>query len=189
MKLGKPLVAFAMGDPAGISSEIAARLLHSAKIRAAADIVAFGDVRVLEAGAKVAGVALDVDFVSNIDKVPDRSTRPVLVDLASLDPNDIKIGQVSQRGGAFAIENFRTALRYAAEGKAAAVFFTPFNKKAMRLAHASYDDEITFVREMIMSAPLVNSMSWTIYGMRASRRTSRCRRWRGRSRKSRSFEV
>ena len=149
MKLDKPLVAFAMGDPAGISSEIAARLLHSAKIRAAADIVAFGDVRVLEAGAKVAGLALDVDFVSNIDKVPDRSTRPVLVDLASLDPNDIKIGQVSQRGGAFAIENFRTALRYAAEGKAAAVFFTPFNKKAMRLAHASYDDEITFVRETL----------------------------------------
>ena len=29
------------------------------------------------------------------------------------------------------------------------MFFTPFNKKAMRLAHASYDDEINFVRETL----------------------------------------
>jgi 4-hydroxythreonine-4-phosphate dehydrogenase len=31
-----------------------------------------------------------------------------------------------------------------ADGKASAVCFTPFNKQAMRLADASYDDEIGF---------------------------------------------
>ncbi len=34
-------------------------------------------------------------------------------------------------------------------GGADAVFFTPFNKKAMRLAYEGYDDEIRFVRDVL----------------------------------------
>jgi 4-hydroxythreonine-4-phosphate dehydrogenase len=32
------------------------------------------------------------------------------------------------------------------------VFFTPFNKKAMRLAYPGYDDEIRFIRDVLQSA-------------------------------------
>ncbi|WP_204303305.1 4-hydroxythreonine-4-phosphate dehydrogenase PdxA, partial [Stenotrophomonas maltophilia] len=52
-------------------------------------------------------------------------------------------------GGRFATENFRRALRHAAGGRADAVFFTPFNKAAMRFAYPGYDDEIRFVRDAI----------------------------------------
>lgn len=144
----KPVIAMAMGDPAGISPEIAAKLLAADAVRNAADIVVFGDRRVLEAGAKVAGLRLDIDVEADAADVR-RGGRPVLIDLQSLDPASIELGQATAAGGRFAIKNFLAALAYAKASKAGAVFFTPFNKKAMRLAHPSYDDEINFIRDAL----------------------------------------
>jgi 4-hydroxythreonine-4-phosphate dehydrogenase len=144
----KPRIAVAMGDPAGISPEIAAKLLASDAVRNAAEIVVFGDRRVLEAGAKVAGLRLDIDVVTDAADVRPGGG-PVLIDLQSLDPASIELGQATAAGGQFAIRNFLAALAYAKAGKAGAVFFTPFNKKAMRLAHPSYDDEINFIRDAL----------------------------------------
>ena len=144
----KPRIAMAMGDPAGISPEIAAKLLATDAVRNAADLVVFGDRRVLEAGAKVAGLALDIDVVAHAADVR-RGGKPVLIDLQSLDPATITLGQATAAGGQFAIKNFLAALAYAKTGNSQAVFFTPFNKKAMRLAHPSYDDEINFIRDAL----------------------------------------
>ena len=49
-----PILALAMGDPAGISPELTAKLLGLEEIRAAARLVVFGDLRILEAGARIA---------------------------------------------------------------------------------------------------------------------------------------
>ena len=53
-------------------------------------------------------------------------------------------------------------------GRADAVFFTPFNKKAMRLAYDGYDDEIRFVRDVLKSRPRRASSTFSaISGTRA----------------------
>jgi 4-hydroxythreonine-4-phosphate dehydrogenase len=142
----KPRIAFAMGDPAGISPEIAAKLLALTAVREAAEVVVFGDRRVLEAGARVAGSPLDIEVYSSPDEIRRTGGKPVLIDLKSLDPAKVALGKATEAGGQFAIRNFHAALQYAGAGKATAVFFTPFNKHAMRLADPSYDDEINFVR-------------------------------------------
>jgi 4-hydroxythreonine-4-phosphate dehydrogenase len=148
MSAGKPRIAMAMGDPAGISPEIAAKLLASPAVRQAAELIIFGDRRVLEAGAKVAGVPLDIEVFADADAFRGYRGMPVLLDQENLDPAGITLGKAVQAGGRFAIHNFRSALHYAAAGLAAAVFFTPFNKHAMRLAHPSYDDEINLASSM-----------------------------------------
>ncbi|RVI39159.1 4-hydroxythreonine-4-phosphate dehydrogenase, partial [Sinorhizobium meliloti] len=51
----RPVIALAMGDPAGISPELTARLLALSDIRDAAHIIAIGDRRILDEGARVAG--------------------------------------------------------------------------------------------------------------------------------------
>jgi 4-hydroxythreonine-4-phosphate dehydrogenase len=137
-----------MGDPAGISPELAAKLLASEDLRAAARIVVFGDERILRGGADVAGVNLNFDVVGP-DAIPDASAGPVLVDLRNLDPTDVRPATATLAGGRFATDNFRRALLHAQSGAADAVFFTPFNKKAMRLAYEGYDDEIRFVRDVL----------------------------------------
>ncbi len=145
----QPTIAFAIGDPAGISPELSARLIADVEIRAKARLVVFGDRRILEMGAAVAGVDPDVHVVTAEDASPADAARPIFVDLRSLDPADVTPRTATLAGGKFASENFRRALQFAAAGKAGAVFFTPFNKAAMRLAYPGYDDEIRFVRDVI----------------------------------------
>ncbi|MGY4332641.1 4-hydroxy-L-threonine phosphate dehydrogenase PdxA [Bradyrhizobium sp. LB7.2] len=52
----KPLIALAMGDPAGISPELTARLVVQDDIRACSRIVVVGDRRIFDQGARIAGV-------------------------------------------------------------------------------------------------------------------------------------
>ena len=140
-----------MGDPAGVSPELAARLLCLDEVRAAAKLVVFGDRRILDVGAQIAGMslaALDISIVTPGQDY-DATERPVLIDLANLAPADVKRGQATPEGGAFALDNFRHALTMAHQGRADAVCFTPFNKKAMRYGYPGYDDEIRFVSEVI----------------------------------------
>ena len=143
----KPLLALAIGDAAGIGPELAARLIADPEVRAAADLAVVGDARVLRRGAEVARLTADLPIVSDPAEV--RPGRSVLLDLGHLDPDTIEVGVAAVPGGRFALENFRAALKLAAAGRAGAVCFTPFNKAAMRMAHPAYDDEISFVAEVL----------------------------------------
>jgi 4-hydroxythreonine-4-phosphate dehydrogenase len=139
----RPLIALAMGDPAGISSELTARLVASGRIASAARLVVIGDRRILEQGAKSAGLALAIESVSGDDIGP--ADTPVLIDLGKLDPQDVSLGEATLTGGRFAVENFKAALTLADRREVDGVCYTPFNKKAMRLAHPGYDDESRFI--------------------------------------------
>ncbi len=108
-----------------------------------------GDRRVFDEGARIAGVTADLGNVA-----PDADPRSinagaVFMDLANLDPATVERGVANEAGGAFALANYRRALTLARDGKADAVCFTPFNKKAMRLARSGYDDEIAFSAEVV----------------------------------------
>lgn len=147
--VSKPVVALAMGDPAGISPELTAKLIADADVRDAARLLVFADARVLAEGARVANVELQIDVQPASAPIPASAARPVLVDLGHLDPATIRTAEVQQAGGRYALENFKTALAAAVAGVAHAVAFTPFNKSAMRLAHPSYEDEIVFTQEVL----------------------------------------
>ena len=58
--LMRPIIALAMGDPAGISPELTARLLALDEVVSKARIVVIGDRRVLDDGARVAATKLDL---------------------------------------------------------------------------------------------------------------------------------
>ncbi len=148
MAANRPVVALAMGDPAGISPELTAKLLALEEVRNAAHIVVFGDRRILEEGAQAAGEMPKVDWV-RLGQPYAFSGHPVFVDLENLSPEKVTRGEATPIGGAYAIENFRQALSMARDGKAQAVCFTPFNKQAMRYVYPGYEDEIKFVSEVI----------------------------------------
>jgi 4-hydroxythreonine-4-phosphate dehydrogenase len=144
-----PRVALAMGCPAGIAPELTARVLADPSILGSVAVTVFGDRRVLDSGARAAGVTPQVTFGGADAAQTSRPGHPVFVDLGHLDPASIPVGELSHGAGAFAIENFRRAIALAAAGEADVVAWTPFNKAAMRLAHPSYEDEIVFTAEML----------------------------------------
>lgn len=143
----RPLIAIALGDPAGISAELAAKLIVSERVAAKARLVMVGDRRILQKGADAAGIVLQIESV-DIDAIG-AAHAPVLIDLKNLDSDGVVLGEPTIPGGRFAIENFVFALRLADARKVSAVCYTPFNKKAMRLAHPGYDDESRFISETL----------------------------------------
>ena len=147
MQTQLPTIALAMGDPAGVSPELTAKLLANDEVRAAARFVVFGDRRILDDGARIAGVTPDIAVVAPGASY-DATAKPVLIDLGHLAPQDVKRGEATPEGGAFALENFRQALLMANEGRADAVCFTPFNKKDMRYVYPGYDEEIRFAADV-----------------------------------------
>ncbi|MBB3966365.1 4-hydroxythreonine-4-phosphate dehydrogenase PdxA, partial [Rhizobium metallidurans] len=145
----RPVIALAMGDPAGISPELTAKLVALEEIAAAIQLVVIGDRRIFDKGAADAGLTLRIPTV-DADQVGRLSTDGhVFVDLAHLDPSEVTIGEATLAGGQFATTNFRHALELAGAGHVEAVCFTPFNKKAMRYAYPGYDDEIRFVCDVL----------------------------------------
>ena len=148
-KSARPVIALAMGDPAGISPELTARIIALDDVKPAAHLVVIGDRRILDEGAKAAGLTLDLEPATLETFQQANGERHVFIDLGHLDPADVTRGEATLAGGTFATTNFRTALQLADEGKAQAVCFTPFNKKAMRYAYPGYDDEIRFVADVI----------------------------------------
>jgi 4-hydroxythreonine-4-phosphate dehydrogenase len=145
----RPLVALAMGDPAGISPELTARLGALDDIRARCGIVVIGDRRIFDAGARIAGVAPQLKMIEQGTNLRRDDADALFVDLGHLDPADVEQGAASLAGGTFALANYRYALELGRDGRVDAVCFTPFHKQAMRLARADYDDEIAFSAEVV----------------------------------------
>ena len=104
----RPIVALAMGDPAGVSPELTAKLVALDEARVAARLVVIGDRRVFDAGAVVAGVSAIFVVIGAADPIP-AAEGPVIVDLAHLDPVTIEPGVATRAGGAFALANYHRA--------------------------------------------------------------------------------
>ncbi|PDT87544.1 4-hydroxythreonine-4-phosphate dehydrogenase [Bradyrhizobium sp. Y36] len=145
----KPLIALAMGDPAGISPELTAKLTVQDDIRASCRLVVIGDRRVFDEGAGIAGVKPELTTVEQGTDHRAAQGDALFVDLRHLDPGDVEPKTATLAGGKFALANYKHALELGRDGGADAVCFTPFNKQAMRLARAEYDDEIAFSAEVV----------------------------------------
>src|SRR4029079_15701929 len=96
----RPAIALAMGDPAGISPELTAKVLALPEIRDAADCVVVGDARLFAAGARTAGVQPQTDGRRQLDERP-LTNRPAFLDLGHLDPAGIALGVATRAGGEF----------------------------------------------------------------------------------------
>ncbi|ULK97789.1 4-hydroxythreonine-4-phosphate dehydrogenase PdxA [Bradyrhizobium sp. I71] len=144
-----PLIALAMGDPAGISPELTAKLAMQDDVRASCRLVVIGDRRIFDEGARIAGIKPDLIMAEQGADLRAATADLLFVDLRHLDPSDVELKTATLAGGKFALANYRHALELGRNGQVDAVCFTPFNKQAMRLARAEYDDEIAFSAEVV----------------------------------------
>jgi len=108
-----------MGDPAGISPELAAKLTVLDDITARCRLLVIGDLRVFSDGARVAGIAPDVTAVNREDDLRHHRGDVLFMDLGTLDPAQVTRGVASLAGGQFALANYKIALELARERKVA----------------------------------------------------------------------
>ena len=124
----KPLIALAMGDPAGISPELTAKLVAQDDIRASCRLVVIGDRRIFDEGARVAGVRPDMTDGGAGGRLSRGKGRCTVRRSRPSRSGDGRAEDASLAGGRFALANYRHALELGRDGRVDAVCFTPLQQ-------------------------------------------------------------
>jgi len=128
-----------MGDPAGIGPEICLRALSEPSVLAESVPVLFGDAGVLRRLAEKGFPAAAARVVSlaefNASTAP---TRPVVVDCAALDVDNMEPGKVSAACGKAAYSYIEQSIRAALAKQIDGVVTGPIHKEALRLSGVNY---------------------------------------------------
>ena len=136
-----PIIALLLGDCTGIGPEQCARVLADGRLSDAARLVVVGDGRVLDRGARDAGVALSWHAVPSVAAVDwDRPGTP-LVDLRNIDPAALPRGEVSTESGRLTGETLAHAVAMARRREVDGITFAPLNKAALHGGGWHFPDE------------------------------------------------
>jgi 4-hydroxythreonine-4-phosphate dehydrogenase len=134
-----PTIGITMGDAAGISPEILVKSLADPEIRAYCEPIVLGDLRVVAAAAKAAGLDLAFRAVERPSVWRRDGDAFAVVDYHDVDPATVKIGVIDPSLGAAAVRYTREAARYALRGEIDGIVSAPLNKEAMRAAGFHYE--------------------------------------------------
>jgi 4-hydroxythreonine-4-phosphate dehydrogenase len=135
-----PRLALVLGDCTGIGPEICAKVLHDGRLREVARLLVVGDARVLEQGARDAGVTVRYRRVA-AEAVDWSAPEVPLVDLENVDPAAIPRGAVSAESGRLTGETLARAIELAKAGIVDGITFAPLNKAALHAGGWRFPDE------------------------------------------------
>ena len=139
--MSKATIVIPMGDPAGIGPEIVLKALSSCNVKNRANCVVVGDKSVLEANAKICGLAPKFNVISSVDEADfsDSDCDVVnLIDLNNAPVESFEPGKVSGVCGKAAFEYIKAAIEIAMAKKADAVCTPPINKESLRAGLVPY---------------------------------------------------
>lgn len=135
-------MAITMGDPSGVGPEIVLRRAAAGAL--GSDIVVFGDAAILEAGARLLGV--DVEIVD-----ADEARRPgalAVRDAGLLSASDHRPGELDAASGAAARQYVVEATRAALAGEVAGIVTMPINKEATQLTNPGFVGHTELIAEL-----------------------------------------
>ena len=136
-----PLLGLMLGDATGIGPEQCARVLADRRLADAARLLVFGDARVLEMGARDAGVELAFRCYKTPGDVDWTRPEVPIIDLCNLDPDTIRRGAVSADSGRITGETLKVMIDLALAGQLDGICFAPLNKAALHAGGWKFNDE------------------------------------------------
>jgi 4-hydroxythreonine-4-phosphate dehydrogenase len=138
--MNKPILAITMGDPAGIGPEISLKALTHKSVYESAVPIIIGDAASLEKTKNMQGVSLpDMNnFVLSAIASPNEAVGAYgtieYIDLALLQPDSWKLGEVSKEAGEAAFRYVEAGIQLALKNEVDADVTAPINKEAIQLA-------------------------------------------------------
>ncbi|MBC7234829.1 MAG: 4-hydroxythreonine-4-phosphate dehydrogenase PdxA [Chloroflexi bacterium] len=149
--MSAPIVAFCMGDPAGIGPELILKALSRPEVWARCRPLVIADPAVL---TQIDGVLASGLRFHNIDRVAQAEFSHPTVDV--LCPPDARIGtavwgRLSPIYGAAAAACLRQAYELASAGQVHAVVSAPLNKEAFHRAGYDFQDELQWLAALTAS--------------------------------------
>jgi len=134
-----PLLAITMGDPAGCSSEIIAKVLTNTDVYTSSLPIVLGSAPVLQWGLDIIGKQAKVQV---IQKPSDAKFVPGIINI--IDPElfdflDLKFGKIQRLAGEAAYKYLIQAINLAMANEVDAIITAPLSKEAMNLAGYHFD--------------------------------------------------
>lgn len=136
-----PTIGLVLGDCTGIGPEQCARVLADRRLADVARLVVVGDARVLDVGARDAGVRLEWHRYARPEDVDWTRNEVALIELDNVDPGEIPRGAISAESGRIAGETLAHAIGLALVGTIDGITFAPLNKAALHAGGWHFNDE------------------------------------------------
>lgn len=147
-----PRILVTLGDPAGIGSELVAKLLARPAETRDARVVVLADKAEFENGAAIAGIRpafVEVESTGEIQAAFDNDARIVLLHSPVGGEGPIARAQVSERSGRAALAHLTEAVGLVRNGHADALLYAPLNKASLKAAGLRHLDEAHFFAEAL----------------------------------------
>lgn len=138
---GLPLLGLMLGDATGIGAEQCARVLADRRLADAARLLVVGDARVLEQGARDAGVGVAWRGYATPEDVDWSRAEIPIIDLGNLDPSSVPRGRVSAESGRISGETLAYMIDLALGERIDGITFAPLNKAALHAGGWHFNDE------------------------------------------------
>jgi 4-hydroxy-L-threonine phosphate dehydrogenase PdxA len=138
---GLPLLGLMLGDYTGIGAEQCARVLADRRLADSARLLVVGDARVLEQGARDAGVSVVSRSYASPEEVDWSRPEIPIIDLGNLDPSALPRGVVSAESGRISGETLAYMIELALAERLDGITFAPLNKAALNAGGWRFNDE------------------------------------------------
>ena len=127
-----PRIGITMGDPAGVASEITAKMLTYDQISEFCVPIIIADAKVVRQGFEIIGLDPDFETLGDLEGELEPG-RTYVVDLDNVRLSEYAFGQISAEAGRAAGESIETAIRLALDGKIDAIVTNPIHKESFNL--------------------------------------------------------
>ena len=136
-----PLVGVMIGDPAGVGPEVCVRAIAAGELAALCRIVLIGDRAVLERAARVCGVNLKLEMVSDLDKLPHLadSKSVYVLDPGTFDVGCSKFGVASAASGEAVLQWLALGEQLGRAGKLQGLVLGPMETASMKATGKVHD--------------------------------------------------
>lgn len=127
-----PVIGITLGDPAGVGSEITAKLLAREALTEVAIPLVIGDRRVLDQGASIGQTPLNIISLEQIDR-PLQAGHAYLLDMKNISLDAYTLGQVNAACGFASGQYIEKGVALALEGTIDALVTNPIHKEAFAM--------------------------------------------------------
>lgn len=143
MKDSQPVIAVILGDPAGIGSELVAKLFNEVELFEEVHTVLLGDRWLWQEGQRVAGISHQLPEISEFSQARQHSG-PVFLPVDTVAEGDVSYAQETTAGGASVLALLTRCMDAALANKVDAICFAPLNKFSMKKGGLKHEDELHF---------------------------------------------
>jgi 4-hydroxythreonine-4-phosphate dehydrogenase len=144
----RPVIAFTMGDPAGIGPELIVKVLSESDAYDRCRPVVIGDPQVMSRARDVVGASLAFQPRTGLSEARFRAGKVEVLSPADLQISEPAWGVLDPASGEAAASCLREAFRLAISGGVEGVVSAPLNKEAFHLAGYDYLDELVYLADL-----------------------------------------